>query len=90
LQTHHLAEECGGCVRGKGQIGGTQFGQLISGTPVGDREGRIGTGRDDQMHLRRQMVNQIRDRLVERWRFEHVVIVHDEGETVGEGGNLVE
>ena len=51
---------------------------------------RIFTGGDDQVHLRRQVLEQKGEGLVNRFGIDHVVVVQDEDEIVREGGDLVE
>jgi len=48
------------------------------------------TGGDDQVHLWRQVLEQKGERLVNRWRIDHVVVIQDEDEIVREGDDLIE
>ena len=58
VEAHHLVEKSGGFGGGKAQVGGAQFGQLARGAQPGQGELRILTGGDDQVHLRRQVLEQ--------------------------------
>ena len=56
----------------------------------GQRELRILSGGDDQLHLRRQMIEQKGERFIDRFAIERVIIVEDEDELIGDGGQFVE
>ena len=59
---------------------------IISGT----RKWRVFTGGDDQMDLRRQVLEQKGEGLVNRVGVYHVVVVKDEDESVRDGGDFIE
>ena len=48
------------------------------------------TGGDDQVHLRRQVLEQKGEGIVNRFGIDHVVVVKDEDEIVRDGGDFVE
>ena len=50
----------------------------------------IFAGSDDQVHLRRQVLEQKGDGMVNRFGIDFVVIVQDEHEIVREGGDFIE
>ena len=83
-------EKVGGFGGGKPQVGGAQFGQLAPGAQPGQGELRILAGGDDQVHLRRQVLEQKGEGMVNRLGIDHVVVVEDEDELVREGGDLIE
>jgi len=56
VQAHHLVEKFGGFGRGETQIGGAQFSQLAPGAQLCQGKMRILAGRDDQVHLWRQVL----------------------------------
>ena len=48
------------------------------------------TGGDDQVHLRRLVLEQKSEGLVNRFGINHMVVVKDEDEIVRDGGNFIE
>ena len=90
IQSHHPVEEFGGFGGGKAQVGGAQFGQLTADAQAGQRQGRVFAAGDDQVHLRRQVLDEEGQGLVNRFGIDQVVVVKDENEIVGDGGNFVE
>ena len=85
-----LLEKRGGFGGGKAQVGGAQLGQLAPGAQAGQGELRILAGGDDQVQLRRQVLEQKGEGIVNRLGIDHMVVVEDEDERVREGGDLVE
>ena len=63
FEAHRVVEKLGGFGGREAQIGGAQFGQLAAGAQPGQREWRILSGGDDQLHLRRQVIEQEGQRL---------------------------
>ena len=55
-KVHPLVEKLGGLRWREAQIGGAQFGQLAPHAQAGQRELRILSGSDDQLHVRRQVI----------------------------------
>ena len=80
VQAHHPVEKFGGFGGGETQVGGAQFGQLTPGAQPGQGEMRILTGGDDQVHLRRQVLEQKGEGLVDRLGLNQMVVVKDEDE----------
>ena len=78
VEVHHLVEKVGGLGRGEAQVGGAQLGQLASGAQSGQGQGWILTGGDDQVHLRRQVLDQEGQGIVHRPGVEDVVVVEHE------------
>ncbi len=68
----------GGLGRGEAQVDGSQFGQLAPGAQSGQGQRGILTGGDDQVQLRRQVLDQEGQRIVHRLCVEDVVVVEDE------------
>ena len=89
-QTHHLVEKLGGFGGGEAQVGGAQLGHLAPGAQPGQGQLRVLAGGDDQVHLRRQVLEQKGEGLVHRFGVDQVVVVQDEDEVSGHGGDLVE
>ena len=83
VQSHHLVEKLGGFRRGKTQVDGAQLGQLAPGAEPGQGKLWILTGGDDQVHLRRQVLDQKGEGLVDRFGLNQVVVVKDEDEASG-------
>ncbi len=90
VQPHHLVEKFGGFGGGEAQVGGAQFGQLAPGAQAGQGQRWVFTGGDDQVHLRRQVLEQKGEGLVNRFGINHMVIIQDEDEIVRDGGNFIE
>ena len=90
FRSHHLVEKIGGFGGGEAQVGGAQLGQLASGTQPGQGKLWILTGGDDQVHLRRQVLDQKGEGVVNRLGVDQVVVVKDEDEAFREGGDLVD
>ena len=67
-----------------------QFGELASGAQAGQGQRWVFTGGDNQMNLRRQMLEQKGEGLVDRFGVNHVVVVKDEDEIVRDGGDFIE
>ena len=66
IQAHHPVEKFGGFGGGEAQVGGAQFGQLAAGAQPGQGQGWVFTGGDDQVHLRRQVLEQKGEGFVDR------------------------
>ena len=91
VQAHHLVEEFGGFGGGKAQVRGAQFGQLAPGAQTGQGQGWILAGGDDQVHLWRQVLEQKGEGVVDAaWSLDQVIVVEDEDDPVGDGGDLVD
>ena len=58
IQAHHPNEKVGGFGRREAQISGAQFGHLAPGAQAGQGQLRVLTGGDDQVHLRRLVLEQ--------------------------------
>ena len=90
FKSHHLVEKLGGFDRGETQVGGAQFSELTTDAQASQRERRILTGGDDQMHLRRQVFDEEGQCIVNRFGINYVVVVKDENEIIGDGSNFIE
>lgn len=90
IHERHAVEEGRGLSDREAQIGRPDFGQLIAGAQAGKRQRRIGAGEHDQAHLRRQMIQQERERLVDRPAGDRVAIVQDERERPSNFAQLVD
>ena len=89
-QAHRLVEKLGGLSGGKTQVHAAQLGQLPPGTQASQRQGRVLAGGNDQMQLRRRVLENKREGLVNRRRFDDVVVVEDEDRLAGELRNLIQ
>ena len=78
VQAHHLVEKFGGFRGGKTQVGDAYFGQLAPGAQPGQGQGRILAGGDDQVHLRRQVLEQKGESVVDGLGIDQVVVIEDE------------
>ena len=63
---------------------------MASGAQPGQGKLWILTGGDDQVHLRRQVLDQKGEGVVNRLGLNQVVVVEDEDEAFREGGDLVD
>ena len=84
VQAHRPSEELGGFGGREAQVGGAQLGQLAPGAQPGQGQARVFAGGDDQMHPRRQVLEQEGDGLIDRLGVDHVVVVEDQDEVVGD------
>ncbi len=75
---------------GEAQVRGADLDQLSTGAQPGQRQGRVGPGADDQVHLRRKVVEEEGDVLLDVGSLGQVVVVQDECEVVREHAELVE
>jgi len=89
VQAHHLIEESGGFTGRKAQVRLAQFGQLTTRAQASQGQRRGGAGSEHQMQLRRQMVEQKGEGVVDGFGLYHVVVIEDEGKRVWDGCNLI-
>ena len=66
VEAHDLVEKSGGFGGRKPQVGRTQLGHLPPGAQAGQGQRRILAGGDDQMHLRRLVLQQKGKNIVNR------------------------
>ena len=85
-----MGEEFGRFAGGEAQCLGAEFGELSTAAQASERQLGVFAGGDDEVHLGGQMLEQEGEGLVNRWRFDEVVVVEDEDEVVGDGGDVVE
>ena len=90
MQPHHAVEEFGGFGGGEAQIGGAQLGHLPPGAVAGQRQRRILTRGDDQVHLRRLAFEQKDESVVDRFGINQVIVVKNENKILRDGGNFVD
>lgn len=68
---------------GETQIGGADFGQLISGAQAGKWQGeRVNACQDDDVHQGREVVEDKCQCLVDEWDRDEVIVIKDECEVV--------
>ena len=84
------AQECRRLVGGEAQVGRADLGQLPPRAQTGQRERRIGPAGDDQVQSGRGVVEQERERGVDRRRRDRVVVVEDQGHVAVLGGDPVQ
>ena len=78
LQPHHLVEELSSLVGGEAQIGGAQLDELSASPEPGHLQRWIGPGRDHQVHLIGDMVEEEGHCFVHVGRFDDVIVVEHE------------
>lgn len=71
-------------------LGGAQFGQVAAGAEAGQRELGVFAGGDDQVHARRQVLDQEGERAIDRRGIDGVVVVEDDDDVLGDRGDLIE
>ncbi len=72
------------------QVSGAQLSQLAAGAQPGQGQVRVLTRRHHQVHLRRQVLEQEGESLVDRSGLHYVIVIQDDYEALREGGDLVE
>ena len=82
--------KAGGFIGCETQIGGANLGQLAAHAPARQRQRRIRSAGDHQVHLRRQVIEQEGQRGVNGRRFDQVIIVEHQHKPIGERGNIVQ
>jgi hypothetical protein len=90
IKVRDLIEKFCGLGQRKAQVRGAEFGQLIAGTQARDRQRRVFTGGDDQMHLGRQVVDDKGKRLINRLCINKVIVIQNEEKAIGHCRDLVE
>ena len=63
---------------------------MAPGAVAGQGQGWVLAGGDHQVHLRRQVIEQKGEGLVDWFRIDHVVIIQDQDEMVRDGGDFIE
>jgi len=74
----------------KAKISDSQFGQLRAGTQTGQWQQRILAGNDNKVHLRRQMVQQKRNSIIDRLGVYQVKVVKNENKIIRNSGDFIE
>ena len=67
VEPHHLVEKRGRLIRGEAQVGRPKLGQLAARPEAGQGQDRVGSTGDDQAQIRRQVIDEIGDRVVDGW-----------------------
>jgi len=80
VQAHHPIEEIDGFTGREAQVRLAQFGQLTTRAQASQGQRRSGAGSDHQMQLRRQMVEQKGESVVDRLSRDEVIVVEISGE----------
>ena len=78
LQSHSPVKELGGLVGRKAQVGLAQFGHLTARSQAGKGPRRVGPAGDDQVHSRRQVLQQEGEPIVDALIGNRVKVVQDE------------
>ena len=76
--------------RGEAQVGGPDLEELAPRPQAGERPRRVGSAGDDEVQLRRQMLDEEQHRLVHVDRLDDVVVVEHQDDVVVEAGDVVE
>ena len=90
VQAHGLVEERGGLFHGKAQVALADLGDLAPGAPLVQGQGRVLPGVDGGVHQGRLAFEEKAHDLVHRFRGDELVVVEDEGEGAGGGGDVVD
>ncbi len=72
------------------QVIGSQLGQLASGAQAGERQVRLFSGSDHEMHASRQVLDEVGEDRVDFRRVDNVVIVEDEEKLLRNAIDLVD
>ena len=72
-----------GLLRREAQVARSQLGQLATGAQAGQRQRRVDPGRDDQVHLGRQVLQKIRQRIVDGLGLDQVVVIQHQCQRIG-------
>src|SRR5215204_5656167 len=86
---HYLPKESRGLLRREAQVGSAQLGHFSSRSQACQRQGWIRPRGDDQVHLRREVLDKEGERLVDRPRLDYVVVVEDKHRVGGQLRELV-
>ena len=89
VQTHHLVEIGDRLVGREPEVDRTDLRELAPCAEAGERESRIGARGDHHVHLRRQVLEQERDPLVDVLRVDEVVVVEHEDEPLRRRAELI-
>src|SRR6266487_368885 len=90
MQAERTSQECGRFLRSEPEISRTDFGQVTARAQACQGKRGICPCRHDQVELVRQMVDEIRDGSMDRWRGDQVVVIQDEHHLVGQGGKAID
>ena len=90
VQAHYVVEESGCLCRGETQVVGTQLDDLATRAPPAQRPGRVGPAGDDQVHMRRLILQQKGQRIVDLRIGDFVQVVEDENERLGDLDEFVD
>ena len=78
VQPHHPVEELPRLGRGEAEVGGAHLGELPATAEPGQRQRWVGAGRDHQVQVVGEVVEEEGHRLVHVRRFDGVVVVENE------------
>lgn len=90
IQAHRTPQERCRLLGREPEVVGAQLGHLASRAQAGKRQGRIDATRDDEVHLRWQVIEQEGDHVVYRLVRYDVVVIEDEGKILRYGCDLVD
>ena len=90
LQPGGVGEVGGRLLVGEPEVGRADLGELPARPQPGQRQRRVGAGADDQVHLRREVLEEERHARLDLRALGEVVVVEDEVHVVGEDAELVE
>ena len=90
VEAHDLVEENGRFLHRKAQIGRAQLGKLAAHAQAGQRQVGVLAGGDDQVQLRRQVLQQEGEQFVNRVGIYLVVVIQHQHEGVRHGSDFVE
>ena len=88
-QTERVVEEDRSFTAAEAEIGGANLGHVACRAQAGERQRRVGSGRDRELDARRQTAEQERDGRVDRLCVDDVVVVENQDEVPLGSGDVV-
>ena len=89
-ECHSAVEECRRLVGREAQVVGADLGELTAGAPARERQGRVRPRGDDQVEVRRCVVDQEAHRTMDVGAVDGVVVVEDQHDRLGDRAELVQ
>ena len=90
VQVHHVVQVGSALLLGEPQIVGVDLEHHASRTPPGEGQRWVCTGRDDQMYLGRQVVEQEGQGTVDGSGFDGVIVLQNQDRVVWQGAQFVD
>ena len=90
VQAHRLVQVGGRLIGREAQVGGADLDELAARSEAGEGQRGVGAGRDHQVELRRQVVEQERHPGLDLRVVDHVVVIEHQHDVIGRGAQAVE